>query len=150
MRISQAGEKDTAGLARLLWFNHHDEEPARRSVDAFAAELAQWWDAHRDSHLAFVARLTRPQIVGMAWVALVPRPPRPGAAHRLSADLQSVYVLPEHRGQGIGAALIEAASEQATHLGALHVTVHSGHTAVPLYERLGFAASRQLLRREPG
>jgi GNAT superfamily N-acetyltransferase len=150
VRISQASADDVAELARLLWLNHHDEEPAQPSADSFAAGLAQWWDAHRDSHLAFVARLTRPEIVGMAWVALVPRPPRPGATHRLSADLQSVYVLPEHRGQGIGAALIEAASAHATHLGSLHVTVHSGHTAVPLYERLGFAGSRQLLRREPG
>ena len=149
MRIGQAGADDVAGLARLLWLDTHNEEPAQRSVDAFAAELAQWWAVRQDSHLAFVARLLRPQIVGMAWVALVPRVPRPGATGRLSADIQSVFVMPEQRGQGIGSALVQAASEHAAHLGSLHVTVHSGRKAVPVYERLGFESSGQLLQRLP-
>jgi GNAT superfamily N-acetyltransferase len=138
-----------AGLARLLWLDTQDEEPALRSVDAFAAELTHWWAAHQDSHAAFVARLVRPEIVGMAWVALVPRVPRPGATGRLSADIQSVFVMPEQRGQGIGSALVAAASEHATNLGSLHITVHSGRRAVPVYERLGFESSRQLLQRLP-
>ena len=149
MKINQANAGDVADLARLLWLDTLGEEPAQRSVDAFAAELAQWWAAHQDSHLAFVARLLRPEIVGMAWVALVPRVPRPGATSRLSADIQSVFVMPTQRGQGIGSALVEAASEHATHLGSLRVTVHSGRKAVPVYERLGFESSRQLLQRRP-
>ena len=147
MRISQANADDVAGLARLLLLDTHNEAPAQRSVDAFAAELAQWWAAHQDSHLAFVARLLEPEIVGMAWVALVPRVPRPGATRRLSADIQSVFVMPKQRGQGIGSALVQAASEHATRLGSPRVTVHSGRRAVPVYERLGFESSRQLLQR---
>jgi GNAT superfamily N-acetyltransferase len=149
VRISQANADDVADLARLLCLDTLNEEPAQLSVDAFAAELAQWWAAHQDSHLAFVARLLRPEIVGMAWVALVSRVPRPGATSRLSADIQSVFVVPNQRGQGIGSALVEAASEHATHLGSLRVTVHSGRKAVPVYERLGFESSRQLLQRPP-
>lgn len=132
-----------------MWLDTLDEVPAQRSVDAFAVELAKWWAAHQDSHLAFVARLLRPEIVGMAWVALVPRVPRPGATSRLSADIQSVFVKPNQRGHGIGSALVEAASKHATHLGALRVTVHSGRKAVTVYERLGFESSRQLLQRPP-
>ena len=147
--ISQANADDVADLARLLWPDTRNEEPAQRSVDAFAAELAQWWAVRQDSHLAFVARLLRPEIVGMAWVALVPRVPRPGATSRLSADIQSVFVMPKQRGQGIGSALVEAASGHAAHLGSLRVTVHSGRKAVPVYERLGFESSRQLLQRPP-
>lgn len=149
MEISQANEDDVADMARLLWLDTHHEEPAQRPVDAFAAELAKWWAAHQDSHLAFVARLSCPEIVGMAWVALVPRVPRPGATSRMSADIQSVFVMPEQRGQGIGSALVDAAAEYAIDLGALRVTVHSGRRAVPVYERLGFASSRQLLQRSP-
>lgn len=134
-------------LARLLWLDTCDEEPEQRSLDPFTAEFAKWWATERHSHLAFVARLPRPEIVGMAWVALVPRVPRPGATSRLSADIQSVFVTPEHRGQGIGSALVAAASEQATYLGAVRVTVHSGRKAVPVHERLGFESSRQLLQR---
>jgi GNAT superfamily N-acetyltransferase len=55
--------------------------------------------------------------------------------------------MPERGGQGIGSALVEAASEHATFIGAGRVTVHSGRTAVPVYERLGFEPSRQLLQR---
>ncbi|MFG2105381.1 GNAT family N-acetyltransferase [Micromonospora chersina] len=149
MRISQANADDVADLARLLWLDTRNDEPGQLSIDAFAVELAEWWAARQDSHLAFVARLLRPEIVGMAWVALVPRVPRPGATSRLSADIQSVFVKPSQRGRGIGSALVEAASQHATHLGALHVTVRSGRKAVPVYERLGFESSRQLLQRSP-
>jgi len=148
VRIGQADADDIPNLARLLWLDSRGEKPAQRSVDAFAAELASWWTSHQE-HVAFVARLVGPEIVGMAWVALVPRVPRPGATSRLSADVQSVFVVPELRGQGIGSALVEAASEYATRLGSLRVTVHSGRRAVPVYERLGFQSSRQLLQRTP-
>ncbi|GIJ81287.1 GNAT family N-acetyltransferase [Micromonospora phaseoli] len=149
MRISQADTDDIGGLAGLLWRDTLNEEPSRQCVDAFAVDLAQWWAAHQHSHAAFVARLLGAEIVGMAWVALLSRVPRPGATSRLSADIQSVFVMPEHRGQGIGSALVEAASEHARRLGSLRVTVHSGRRAVPVYERLGFESSRQLLHR-PG
>lgn len=85
----------------------------------------------------------------MAWVAIVPRVPRPGATSRLSADVQSVFVMPEYRGRGVGSALVNAAAEHAARFGALRVTVHSGRKAVPVYERLGFQSSRQLLQRSP-
>ncbi|MFC7622067.1 GNAT family N-acetyltransferase [Microlunatus sp. GCM10028923] len=148
MRISEADSGDVAGLARLLWVNAHGEEPTR-PPDTFAGELARWWADRPGSHLAYVARLDPPELVGMAWVALVPRVPRPGNLGRMSADIQTVFVLPEHRGRGIGSALVDAAAEHAIRLGALHVTVHSGHRAVPVYERLGFASSPQLLQRSP-
>lgn len=83
----------------------------------------------------------------MAWVALLPRAPRPGDLSRVSADLQSVFVLPEHRGRGIGSALVRAATAHAQSRGASRVTVDSGPPAVPMYERLGFAPSRQLMQR---
>lgn len=146
--ISQANAEDVADLARLLWLDTYGDEPAQGPADAFEAALAHWWVAHRDSHLAFVARL-HSKIVGMAWVALVPRVPRPGATGRLSADIQSVFVMPEQRGQGIGSALVEAASAHAMRLGSVRVTVSSGRRAVPVYERLGFESSRQLLQRPP-
>jgi len=112
-------------------------------------DLKHWWAANQDSYFAFVARRDGTEIVGMAWVALVQRVPRPGAKRRLSADLQSVFVVPEQSGQGIGSALVQAASDYVAHLGALRVTVHSSPKAVPVYERLGFESSRQLLQREP-
>jgi hypothetical protein len=54
-------------------------------------------EQHQDSHVAFVARDSEHAIVGMAWVALVSRVPRPSETGRLSADIQTVFVLPDHR-----------------------------------------------------
>jgi len=149
MRISEAGAADIPGLARLLFTMANPEERAEATEKAFANDLTTWWAAHEHSHSAFVARLEAPELVGMAWVALVPRVPRPGSTSRWSADIQSVFVTPEHRGRGIGSALVSAATEHATRLGATRVEVHSSSKAVPLYERLGFAPSPQLLQNTP-
>jgi GNAT superfamily N-acetyltransferase len=137
-----------AHLARLLWSHAAPDEQAKQSVESFAIDLAAWWTDHDDSHLAFIARLADSEVVGMAWLALVPRVPRPGATTRHSADIQSVFVVSEHRGNRIGSALIQAAAEHAVRLGAARVTVHSSRNAVPVYERLGFGSSRRLLQKK--
>jgi GNAT superfamily N-acetyltransferase len=147
VNVCVAGEEDLTHLARLLWLHAAPEERVRQSVESFAVDLAAWWAEHDDSHLAFVARLAEAEVVGMAWLAFVPRVPRPGTTSRRSADIQSVFVVPEQRGKRIGSALVQAASAHALRQGADHVTVHSGRKAVPVYERLGFASSRELLLR---
>lgn len=146
MEILVAGDPDLPDLARLLWLYAAPDERAGQSAETFAVDLTAWWTEHDGSHLAFVARHAGPAI-GMAWLALVPRVPRPGTITRRSADIQSVFVVPEQRGEGIGTALVQTASEHARRLGASRVTVSSGRRAVPLYERLGFTSSRQLLER---
>jgi GNAT superfamily N-acetyltransferase len=148
VEICIAGQADVAQLARLLWLNASPEQRAEQSAEAFAGDLAAWWTSHDDSHFAFVARADDSQLVGMAWLAIVPRVPRPGMTTRRSADIQSVFVVPEFRGNRVGSALVQAAADHALALGAGHVTVHSGRKAVPVYERLGFASSRQLLQKE--
>jgi GNAT superfamily N-acetyltransferase len=150
MRISQADDRDLPGLARLLWLDTFKAEPLPALAEEFEAQLGLWWQTRSETHFAFVARLLKPEIVGMAWIALVPRVPRPGAIARASGDVQAVFVLPEHRGLGIGSALVEAASQHAEGVGTVRVTVHSGRRAVSVYNRLGFASSPQLLQRPPG
>ncbi|MFF0267971.1 GNAT family N-acetyltransferase [Kribbella sp. NPDC004536] len=145
MDIRIADQADVKHLARLLWLNATPEQRASQSVEEFAADLDTWW-AGNPAHVAFVA--DENEVVGMAWLATVPRVPRPGVTTRRSADIQSVFVVPEQRGRGVGSALVQAAADHAFDLGAGHVTVHSGRRAVPVYERLGFASSRQLLQKE--
>ena len=161
MDIRVAGRQDVGDLARLLWAFAAPEERARQDVCAFAADLARWWSDHQESHVALVARADgsdRPDgddgsagagmVVGMAWVALLARVPRPGELARRSADVQSVYVVAEQRGRHIGSALVRAAVEHARLLGVSRVTVHSSPRAVPVYRRLGFSSSRELLHLE--
>ena len=146
MDIGLAGREDVPHLAHLLWLHAAPHEQAQQSVESFAIDLDTWWAKHDESHLAFVARVPESEVVGMAWLALVPRVPRPGVTTRRSADIQSVFVVPEQRGERIGSALVRAAIEYAFRHGAGRVTVHSGRKAVPVYERLGFASSPQLLQ----
>jgi GNAT superfamily N-acetyltransferase len=153
MDIRPAVQQDLPHLARLLWSHAAPDEQARQPVEEFAIDLGVWWTDHAGSHLAFVARVAEPEaepeaeVVGIAWLALVPRVPRPGVTTRRSADIQSVFVASDQRGQGIGSALVRAATEHAVGLGAGRVTVSSSRRAVPMYERLGFASSGQLLQK---
>jgi GNAT superfamily N-acetyltransferase len=149
VRIVPAEPQDVPELARLVWLDTFDAIPAPPALEVFAQDLAAWWSAHDDTHHAFVARGDGVDLVGMAWVALVPRVPRPGHEARSSADIQTVFVEESHRNHGIGSALVNAAANHATSLGASRVTVHSGRKAVLVYERLGFAASPRLLQRPP-
>ncbi len=146
MDIALAAPEDVGDVARLLWLHAAPHEQDSQTVDSFAVDLGHWLSRHSRSHHAFVARSAESAIVGMAWLALVPRVPRPGTTTRQSGDIQSVFVVPHERGKGIGAALITAATRHALKLGAGRVTVQSGRKAVPLYERLGFASSPQLLQ----
>lgn len=148
MILSIAEDGDVPELARLLWLDANNDERADESLAHFAASLSNWWRTDGRNHNAFVARLQPRELVGMAWVAPVPRVPRPGNVARRSADIQSVFVMPEPRGRGLGAALVQAAADFAVSQGALHVTVHSSRRAVPLYERLGFESSPELLGRD--
>ncbi|MCW2674083.1 MAG: putative N-acetyltransferase [Frankiales bacterium] len=145
--IDRAVPEDVLALAYLLWLDTHGAEPEQEALKGFADDLAVWWSEHRESHRGFVARSPDGSVVGMAWVALVSRVPRPVSAMRRAGDLQTVYVLPEHRGHRIGSALVEAAATHAMELGASRVTVHSGRKAIEVYRRLGFAASPRLLQR---
>jgi GNAT superfamily N-acetyltransferase len=58
-------------------------------------------------------------------------------------EIQDMYVLPARRGQGIGAALVEAAERLAAERGhaRMSLSVSEGGQARPLYERLGYVDS---------
>jgi GNAT superfamily N-acetyltransferase len=145
MEIRVAGPADVGHLAELLAQFAEREEPAAAGQE-FAPDLLRWWSEH-DTHMAFLAVLPAGDVVGMAWLALIARVGRPGAAARLCGDVQSVFVVPEHRSAGVGSALLRAVVEHAQTLGLEHVTVHANQRAVAVYERAGFASSPELLMR---
>ena len=144
IRLAVRDDVDDVGhLARLLAMFAEGEEPEGA---AFAPDLLRWWAEH-DSHLALLAVLPSGNAVGMAWLALTARVPRPGGGARLCGDVQSVYVVPEHRSTGVGTALMQTLVQHAEALGLEHVTVHSNVRASSLYERAGFTPSTELLMR---
>ena len=148
MEVRVAGVAGVAHLAELVQQFGTEEQGA--GAPSFAQNLLRWMDAHRDSHVPFLALLPSGSAVGMAWLALTARGPRPGRTGRLCGDVQSVYVVPEHRDEGIGAALLRTVLQHGAALGMEHVTVHSSERAVSVYERAGFDSSAELLMWTPG
>ncbi|NHA69906.1 GNAT family N-acetyltransferase, partial [Phycicoccus flavus] len=117
--------------------------PIAGSRDEYADGLRDWMTAH-PSIVPFLGSVGG-QDVGMAWLVLVPRVPDPRSFDRLTGDIQSVYVLPDHRDAGLGARLVDAALAHARGAGCFRVTVHAQPAAASLYERAGFAVRRELM-----
>ncbi|WIE63495.1 GNAT family N-acetyltransferase [Curtobacterium sp. MCLR17_036] len=142
---------DMPAVADLRWRWSVDEGGAvpaatpaayREAMVAFAA-------ANPDTHRCVVAERDG-VVLGMAWLALVSRPPTPDhPGRRLTADVQTVYVHPDLRGAGVAGRLVTALLDVTDDLGVERTSVHSSVDGERLYRRLGFGDARLLLQRPP-
>ena len=138
---------DAPALARLRW-RWHVEENGTGDRDAFQEYFVAWVVDHRATHLPFLAEVDG-RLSGMAWLMLANRVPSPATPDRRTADVQSVYVVPELRNSGVGAALLDAIVREARDRELEHMTVHSSTRAVPFYERGGFRNTGRWLEWRP-
>ncbi len=149
--IRSSRPEDMAAVADLRW---------RWSVEEGDATPAATPEAYRAAMTAFAEEHPRRTgarwpsatggVLGMAWLALVARPPTPDRpSDRLTADVQTVYVHPELRGQGVAKRLVSALLDLADDLGVERTSVHSSVDGETLYRRLGFGDARLLLQRPP-
>jgi len=149
--IRASRPEDMPAVADLRWRWSVDDGGAtpgatpgeyRAAMAAFAAE-------HTDGHRCVVAEHDG-RVLGMAWLALVARPPTPDRpGRRLTADVQTVYVHPELRGRGVAGRLVRALLDVADELGVERTSVHSSVDGERLYRGLGFGDARLLLQRPP-
>lgn len=138
--------EDGPALAALRWRSEVESGPVAESCEAFVPEFLTWMRGDGAGHTPFVAVTVDDGLIGMAWLARVPRPASPAALHRVNGDLQTVYVVPEHRGAGVGEAVVRTLLQHAWDQGMGSVTVTSGRRAMPLYRRIGFAGQARDLR----
>lgn len=152
VEIRRAHDAELGDAVRLRWvWNVHERgERPERTEQEYVSDAAAWARAHADSHLPHVAVTVDGEVVGMAWLALTPRVATTSSFDRLSGDLQSCFVLPEHRGRGIGGRLVRAVLDTATTMGVEHVTVHTSADAPGMYLRNGFRANTRLLFADAG
>lgn len=148
VRVARYDELEQVVRLRWQWTAEREGAAAAGDEAGYVPAAAAWAREHRDTHVPHVAVLDA-KVVGMAWLALTPRVPKVGGIHRLSGDLQSCYVLPEHRGNGLGGRLVRAVLDTAVRRGAEHVTVHTSPGSVAMYARNGFAHEERLLYAEP-
>jgi GNAT superfamily N-acetyltransferase len=143
IRPVEAHELPAVALLRWNWLVGESGAVPDVPQSDFVDQFVDWAVAHSPTHHCFVAARDG-RVIGMAWLAVTDRVPSPRALARSAADLQSVYVLPEHRNAGVGTRLIEAATEFAAQLGSERVTVHSSDHAIAAYMRAGFTSSERL------
>lgn len=147
--MRKAVAADATALAHLRWRWAVDERGYTGTDQAAFVELfSAWVIEHLSTHLPFLAEVDD-QVVGMAWLMVADRVPSPARRHRRTGDVQSVYMVPELRDDGVGAALLDAVLAEARRLELEHVTVHSSHRAVPFYQRAGFHQGQRWLEWRP-
>jgi GNAT superfamily N-acetyltransferase len=134
--IRRAGDEDAAALAflRAAW----TQAPADPE---FEQRFAAWWAAA--GRVAWLAEDGGP--IGMVNLRVFERMPRPGAAASRWAYLANLFVLPAHRGAGVGGALLGAAIAHARDQGFVRVVLAPSARSVSLYRRAGFRAADELM-----
>jgi GNAT superfamily N-acetyltransferase len=138
---------DAAALADLkIEWSAIGYEPTAAERTDFADALAEWMSRLSETLICRVA-IDEHRIVGMAWMVVYERVPNFDDLHRLSGDVQSVYVEPEFRGRGIGLELVTTLCAEADRWGIPRVTVQSSGQAVNIYRRAGFTRGDNLLAR---
>lgn len=146
LSIRPADTPDFPAVAGLRWrwtAEWHDLPDADRAE--FVRGFAGWARDHAATHRCLVA-VRDGEVVGMAFLAVVERVPRPPVISRASGDVQCVYVVPEERDRGVGGQLIDAVLGLAAELGLERVVVHSSTRAVTAYHRHGFAVVPRLMQ----
>jgi ribosomal protein S18 acetylase RimI-like enzyme len=157
MQITEAGPERLDDLVPM-WHALHAHHaslageiaPMRPVEDSWRRRRAQYegWLAGPDAVLLLAEEPSGP--VAYAMVVVGHGPSTWDAGER-TAELETLAVLPEARGSGVGHALMEAAFAAAAARGADSMAVGVAHTnagAIRFYEREGFSAFYvQLLRR---
>jgi GNAT superfamily N-acetyltransferase len=95
-----------------------------------------------------VDRPMRP--VASAGLLILDWPPHPfDPEGEQRGYLLNVYVEPEYRKRGLAHELIERCMSEAHRRGIRVVTLHSSPAGRPIYERLGFHATNEMMYTEP-
>lgn len=148
MEFRIASGDDIRAIALLRWDATAEDGPVTQSRDDFAAAFVEWAEKVKRTHTAFVA-VDDGAVVGSAWLAQIPRAPDPGMKRRANGDLQTVFVVPDRRNAGVGAALIRQVLAHGWRQGLGAVTVSANERAATFYLRLGFTGDPMDLRIAP-
>jgi len=144
MRCRPATDADADALRdlRRAW----REEDAGGPIEdaAFDAAFDEWWAAEAPRRRHWVAAVDG-HVVGMASVVVMVRMPQPGRVPSRWGYVHHVYVRPEHRGTGLGGALLDAVIGACRDDGFERLVLHPTERSLPFYEHLGFEPAADLV-----
>ena len=145
--IRSARPSDIDQLVDMRWdFTYEGKEPVPDrdpSYDGAARAFLNGAIA-RNSWEIWVAEMDG-RLVSHAFVALIDKVPRPGQTHSRIAYLTNVYTLPDYRGRGIGARVVQRAQDAAQLQAVELMIVWPSDESVDFYAREGFMAPKDLL-----
>lgn len=136
--VRRAEPRDATELARLRWEFRPDDQP-NQDFDAFSREFAEWLqEAMTSDWMAAVADDGSGALVGCSFLRSVSKVPNPGARDRAWGYVTNSYVAPVHRGQGMGARLLELVVSAARERRHELLIVWPSEEALAFYRRAGF------------
>jgi len=147
--VEDCADVDDLISLRLAW------KPAADDAEAagLAEEFRTWWERNGAGRRAWIARGARvPRSawagipVGMANAATFERMPVPGTGSARWIYVANVFVLPDHRRQGIAADLMNAIVEWARAEGMVRIVLAPSEMSIPFYASLGFRPADDLMR----
>lgn len=112
--------------------------------DAFVTDVRDWLTAERGHRTTWLAEVDGEPV---GYVSALHYRRMPSATREAGgwAYLGNLFVLPGHRGHGVGEALVRGVEAWARGLGLARVVLSPSPASVPLYRRLGYLDADELL-----
>jgi GNAT superfamily N-acetyltransferase len=151
VNVRRAGVDDADVLATHranVWI-----EVGEWDASVLEPQIAIWAEFFRrcladGTYVAFVAERDG-HVAGSGALLLHLTIPRPGHVSDRAGRVQSVYVEPHARRQGVAHAIMDAILACARQEALVAVTLHPSDDARPLYAALGFEAADEMILRRP-
>jgi GNAT superfamily N-acetyltransferase len=140
--VRQARAADIEALARMRWdFTNEDGRARVHTFDEFARSFREFAErALAGAWMIWVAE-DEGRIICTLYLQIIDKVPRPGLLEGVFGYVTNVYTVPEYRGRGVGARLLDVAVAWARERGLEFLVLWPSATSVPFYERSGFVRS---------
>jgi GNAT superfamily N-acetyltransferase len=140
--VRRAALTDRPKLARLR--REWTTELGLDTDDPSFPDRFDHWIEHEQADRRFWMAEAGEGPVGMVNLFLFERMPRPGIGGSRWGYLANMYVVPEHRGVGVGQLLVRAAGDDATAVGCERIVLTPSARSISFWRRLGFGEANEL------
>lgn len=148
-RVRRAKAPDARALAGLRFAFRSSLATPVESQAEFVARCAIWMQSHLDDDAHWRAWIAEHagSAVGTVWLQIIEKLPNPVVERELHAYVTNMFVLPEHRGHGVGALLLSALLAECESLDVDTILLWPTPDSRTLYARHGFTVRDDVMFR---